>query len=102
MEKKNKFLGFRVSYSDYMLTLQESERLGVSITDFLSSILLKQINKTDTKQPIETETTKEQINNKSELKIGKEAVKNKASPNNKDLEEIEEKIKKYNNKLKSI
>ena len=102
MEKKNKYIGFRIGYTDYMLTLQAAEQVGVSITDYLLSILLPQINKSTVKQPVETETTKEQTSNKSELKTGKEAVKNKVVSNNKNLEEIEEKIKKYNVKLNSI
>jgi|GEM_PF-5784931 len=102
MEKKNKFLGFRISYTDYMLTLQSAEQLGVTVSDFILSILLPKINPIDVKQSVQSDNKPGQVNDEPESNVRKEVSQKKLKSNEKELIELEEKIKKYTNKLKTI
>ena len=45
MHVKNKFIGFRLSFENYLKTISLAERLGVSISDLVLSSLLPEINK---------------------------------------------------------
>ncbi len=61
--RKNKYLGFRIGFNDYVKTIEMAQRSGVSITDFILSILLPKINNTDVKQNI-NQLTSSTVNDK--------------------------------------
>jgi len=42
---KKKYIGIRVSYDDYMSVITHAQNLGVTITDFLMSLILPVIDK---------------------------------------------------------
>jgi len=58
-ERKNKFVGLRMYYDDYMCLLSHTQTLGVSTTDFLMSLILPAISAADkqVKSAIEKDTT---------------------------------------------
>ena len=93
IERKNKYLGFRIGYADYMQTLEAAGRSGVSVTDFILSVLLPAINKFDKKIIID--------NNELFTKEEKNIIPVKTIPND-TLEALKQKEKMYIQKLKSI
>lgn len=103
LERKNKYLGFRIAHADYMQTLQVAERLGVSISDFILSALLPHINK------VENEIDKE---SKMDILIGednaiiqdsmKKQSNTRLNLKNDFDKEIEEKLKKYSKTLNQL
>lgn len=103
MQKKNKYLGFRISYTDYMKTIEVAQNAGVSITDFVKSILLPVINGKDFKQPLkdENDTPKIMDNSKPFLKEKQNIIPVGTFSNN-DLVALKQKEKIYIQKLKSM
>ena|ERR1700757_5326774 len=110
-QRKDKYLGFRIAYPDYMQVLEVTNRLGVSITDFILSLLLPAINKTSINQVEKTEPVKEsiienKIDNTESILEEKEAdiIPLKLMLRNDDdiIEALKIKAKTYHQKLKNL
>ena len=98
MERKNKYLGFRIGYADYMQTLEVAGRAGVSVTDFILSVLLPAINKVEGKQSSLTTSAKTESSTKenvSQISIMKNYDVD-------SLEMLKQKEKLYQQKLIAI
>lgn len=83
MDRKTKYLGFRLHFNDYVKTIEAAQKAGVSITDFILSLLSQKINqKTDSiislekpkKESAKNEIESKQIDGKNESYFNSEEM----------------------------
>lgn len=99
MESKNKYIGFRLTYADYMSTIETAGRLNVSVSDFILSVLLPAINKDEAKLVHQEVPTMIKLPLQKEQNIT--PTKSTVHTDN-TLELLIQKEKTYQQKLKSI